>query len=168
MRKCTSYWVSGIAWRSNIARHPAEPQCVYDPVDGLALAPDTDPIEKIRMLEEEVCTYMSFCKADINALTMHSAKLKIQLQEQSNIVSPSHHNQAYHRPSSAPSSAGSGQASAIGSKPSLHSIKNVWSLRQDSSTPEQPVVDRGSADSVLELMYSGWNPDLPEPQILDH
>ncbi|KAN0100701.1 hypothetical protein V8E55_000685 [Tylopilus felleus] len=130
--------------------HPAEPQCVYDPVDGLALAPDTDPIEKIRMLEEEV------------------SKLKIQLQEQSNIVSPSHHNQAYHRPSSAPSSAGSGQACAIGSKPSLHSIKNVWSLRQDSSTPEQPVVDRGSADSVLELMYSGWNPDLPEPQILDH
>lgn len=57
MRKRTDYVMH--AWYSKVARHPSEPQCVYDPVDGLALAPDTDPIEKIRMLEEEVCTPIS-------------------------------------------------------------------------------------------------------------
>jgi hypothetical protein len=34
--------------------HPTEPQCSYDPVEGLALAPETDPMEKIRLLESEV------------------------------------------------------------------------------------------------------------------
>lgn len=35
-------------------RHPVEPQCSYDPVDGLPLAPDIDPQDKIRELEEQV------------------------------------------------------------------------------------------------------------------
>jgi hypothetical protein len=34
--------------------HPTEPQCSYDPVEGLPLAADADPIEKIRELEEQV------------------------------------------------------------------------------------------------------------------
>ena len=37
-------------------RHPTEPQCSYDPVEGLPIAPDVDPGEKIRMLEEQICT----------------------------------------------------------------------------------------------------------------
>lgn len=35
--------------------HPAEPQCSYDPVEGLTLAPDTDPLEKIKQLEDQIC-----------------------------------------------------------------------------------------------------------------
>lgn len=35
-------------------RHPTEPQCSYDPVEGLTLAPEIDPMEKIRMLEEQI------------------------------------------------------------------------------------------------------------------
>ncbi|KAF9229389.1 hypothetical protein BS17DRAFT_824999 [Gyrodon lividus] len=134
--------------------HPLEPQCVYDPVDGLALAQDTDPIEKIRMLEEEV------------------SKLKIQLQEHNNIMSPARHSQGLHRPGSASSSsASSGQTSALGSKPLLHNIKNVsaLALRQESLSPElQSAANRCSSDAILELIYSGWNPDLPEPHILNH
>ena len=34
--------------------HPTEPQCTYDPVDGLPLAPDTGPLEKIKALEEQL------------------------------------------------------------------------------------------------------------------
>ena len=34
--------------------HPTEPQCSYDPVEGLPLAPDADPLEKIKELEEQV------------------------------------------------------------------------------------------------------------------
>jgi hypothetical protein len=34
--------------------HPTEPQCSYDPVEGLTLAPDTDPLEKIKELEDQI------------------------------------------------------------------------------------------------------------------
>jgi hypothetical protein len=100
------------------------------------------------------------------------AKLKIQLQEQ-NITSPTHHNQVYssYRPGSSSSSTSSGQTPTTGSKHLLHSIKNVsaMTLPQGSQSPElHGVADRSSADAVLELMYSGWNPDLPEPHILNH
>lgn len=37
-------------------RHPSEPQCSYDPVEGLPLAPDIDPLEKIKDLEEQIST----------------------------------------------------------------------------------------------------------------
>lgn len=36
--------------------HPTEPQCSYDPVDGLNLAPETDPLSKIKELEDQICT----------------------------------------------------------------------------------------------------------------
>ncbi len=35
--------------------HPTEPQCSYDPVEGLTLARDTDPLEKIKDLEDQIC-----------------------------------------------------------------------------------------------------------------
>lgn len=35
--------------------HPTEPQCSYDPVEGLPIAPDIDPAERIRTLEEQIC-----------------------------------------------------------------------------------------------------------------
>jgi hypothetical protein len=34
--------------------HPTEPQCSYDPVEGLPLAPDIDPLEKIKDLEDQI------------------------------------------------------------------------------------------------------------------
>lgn len=40
---------------STSSRHPPEPQCSYDPIEGLAIAPDVDPTEKIRILEEQIC-----------------------------------------------------------------------------------------------------------------
>jgi hypothetical protein len=35
-------------------RHPTEPSCMYDPVEGLRLAPNTDPSEKIKDLEDQI------------------------------------------------------------------------------------------------------------------
>ena len=43
-----------------LARHPTEPQCFYDPVEGLTLAPETDPMEKIRLLEDQISTLSRF------------------------------------------------------------------------------------------------------------
>ena len=151
-----------------VTRHPVEPQCVYDPVDGLALAPDTDPIEKIRMLEEEVC--MSHLLRSLPRPHTSPAKLKIQLQEQNNNVPSTHRSQACYRPSSASSSVSSRQT-PLGGIPLLQNAKDgsELALRQSCISPElHEVTDRSSADTLLELIYSGWNPDLPEPQILNH
>lgn len=41
----------------NQSSHPPEPQCSYDPVEGLTLTPDIDPVEKVRQLEEEICSF---------------------------------------------------------------------------------------------------------------
>jgi hypothetical protein len=41
-------------------RHPPEPRCSYDHVEGLSLAPDTDPAERVRELEEEICNSASY------------------------------------------------------------------------------------------------------------
>ncbi len=38
--------------------HPTEPQCSYDPVEGLPIASNADPSERMRMLEEQISTFM--------------------------------------------------------------------------------------------------------------
>ena len=35
--------------------HPTEPQCSYDPVEGLPIAANIDPTERIRQLEDQIC-----------------------------------------------------------------------------------------------------------------
>lgn len=37
-----------------VTRHPTEPQCSYDPVEGLTLAPETDPMDRIKSLEDQI------------------------------------------------------------------------------------------------------------------
>lgn len=62
-RICVSLGRSDVSMRlihRYIFRHPAEPQCSYDPVEGLTLAPETDPMEKIRLLEEQISMWWPF------------------------------------------------------------------------------------------------------------
>lgn len=37
-------------------RHPTEPSCSYDPIEGLHLAPDTveNPADKVKVLETQI------------------------------------------------------------------------------------------------------------------
>lgn len=147
--------------------HPVEPQCVYDPVDGLALAPDTNPLEKIRLLEEEV------------------SKLKIQLQEQRNNGPPGLSQQPLHRlsqlrPGSASASSnlesGSQTTSSV-QTPSIPYPKDLITPghvhdsdpRNNSNSPKfYEARHKSSTDTILEIIYSGWNPDLPERSVLEH
>lgn len=41
-------------------RHPKEPSCTYDPVEGLVLAPDTvdDPTERVKLLEAQISQFI--------------------------------------------------------------------------------------------------------------
>ena len=54
--------------------HPTEPQCSYDPVEGLPLAADSDPLDKIRELEEQVgaSLYDRPCSMDLYILISRS------------------------------------------------------------------------------------------------
>ncbi|KAI6031749.1 hypothetical protein PISMIDRAFT_91300 [Pisolithus microcarpus 441] len=158
---CVKCWQSLISVPAPVGyAHPAEPQCVYDPVDGLTLSPETDPIEKIRLLEEEV------------------SKLKIQLQEQ-NI--PAHspgplmsrrHSYGLCTPGSTATSSGSdSQLPVPGSKLSASSTGYALSLnhlnfRQGGFGINMQYTAVNDVHS--ELIHTGWNTDLPEPHVLDH
>ncbi|KAI6047554.1 hypothetical protein EDC04DRAFT_3100931 [Pisolithus marmoratus] len=157
---CVKYWQSLISVPAPVGyAHPAEPQCVYDPVDGLALSPDTDPIEKIRLLEEEV------------------SKLKIQLQEQ-NIPARSpgpsmsrRNSYGLCRPgSTATLSRSDSQTSVPGSK--LYACNPGDALGLNHLNFQDGVGLNMQwttiTDTHSELIHTGWNTDLPEPHILDH
>lgn len=147
------------------------------------MAPDTNPLEKIRLLEEEVCTLHSL----LNYMSAESlpAKLKTQLQEQRNNgpSGPSQQLQRHlgqFRPGSASSSlnleSGSPATSSI-QTPSLPYPKDLIipghmddsDPRNNSNSPElYEVRHKSSTDTILEIIYSGWNPDLPERSVLEH
>ncbi|KAG6337336.1 hypothetical protein ID866_1761 [Astraeus odoratus] len=164
------YWQSLISVPAPVGyAHPAEPQCVYDPVDGLTLAPDTDPIEKIRMLEEEVCK--PFPEFLLIVPDAFAAKLKIQLQEQTISAhgpGPSViHRQAHglSRPSSSSSASGSQPVASQLSCPDLSHLN----FRQNSHGQHvQTTIFSNPSDDVLELIHTGWNTDLPDPHVLNY
>ncbi|KIY62449.1 hypothetical protein CYLTODRAFT_438894 [Cylindrobasidium torrendii FP15055 ss-10] len=158
---CVRQWQALISVPAPVGyAHPPEPQCSYDPVDGLTLAPEIEPLEKIRQLEAQITS------------------LKSQLFEQ----------QA--RPTSRNASAGpSSQTSPspILPRPLLDkggialphmSIMSVLKSEEHAASPsttDSPDSNGSSAssngkkpDHFMELLFSGWNPDLPDPVTLNH
>ncbi|KAJ7631002.1 hypothetical protein FB45DRAFT_793800 [Roridomyces roridus] len=126
--------------------HPPEPQCSYDPVDGLTLAPDTDPVEKIRQLELQI------------------AQLKSKLHDkQSNSRSSSPNR---------PGSADGGISLPHASLAMMNLIAPEASearFRSESDSPDlRTIASQGSPDPLMDLLFLGWNPDLPDPNTLNH
>ncbi|EGO27168.1 hypothetical protein SERLADRAFT_366694 [Serpula lacrymans var. lacrymans S7.9] len=167
---CVKQWQSLTSVPAPVGyAHPAEPQCIYDPVEGLTLTPDTDPMEKIRLLEEEVF------------------QLKSKLQERtiaSRSTSPQHlstqhrtYNQSLHSSNYSLSPAGSQLSDPVHSSasPDIY-VGRVSSAecpevgyRNEKNSPEVlGIGSKSNADSFMDLLFSGWNPDLPEPHVLDH
>ncbi|KAK7040527.1 hypothetical protein R3P38DRAFT_2894913 [Favolaschia claudopus] len=103
--------------------HPAEPQCSYDLVDGFALAPDTDPAQKIKQLETQI------------------ALLKNKLHER--------------KPTS---------PASVPPAPADDSDNETVSPSHTSPSSSS----QSSNDPAMELLFSGWNMDLPEPTRLNH
>ncbi|KAL4071020.1 hypothetical protein J3A83DRAFT_4093714 [Scleroderma citrinum] len=160
---CIKHWQSLISVPAPAGYvHPAEPQCTYDPVDGLTLAPDTGLVEKIQLLEEEVL------------------KLKIKLQEQSLSTSSSgpstshQHGHGLYRPESASSSSASGSqmSATTRNSSSYHNIGSPSALAHlhfPQGNPGPANITHGcSTDDDVDLIHTGWNPNLPEPHVLDH
>ncbi|KII93558.1 hypothetical protein PLICRDRAFT_171296 [Plicaturopsis crispa FD-325 SS-3] len=147
--------------------HPSEPQCSYDPVEGLSLAPDTDPLEKIRLLEEEV--------SELKSRLYHNAS-------GSRSISPNRNSQLRNSNLRAGSSSSAGrhtspQAHTLAGDISLPQASlNVGNLMIPSKTPEPRLPthspdlhttnDPKAHDHFFEMLFSGWNTDLPDPSEL--
>ncbi|KAH9944047.1 uncharacterized protein BXZ73DRAFT_87019 [Epithele typhae] len=158
------------AWQSQISvpppvgyAHPTEPQCSYDPVDGLPMAANSDPGERIRMLEDQI------------------SQLKSQLHESRNgtsrSISPSHYvkmpSTSSHNgrtPDDSPTAGG-----IVLPHASLDVLSHLSPQSSDSrpgsvGSPEvrHHVRTHGLPDPLMDMLFSGWDPDLPDPDTLDH
>ncbi|TFK30532.1 hypothetical protein FA15DRAFT_662503 [Coprinopsis marcescibilis] len=146
---CVKQWQATISVPAPVGyAHPTEPQCSYDPVEGLTLAPDTDPIEKIKHLEDQI---------------IH---LKQRLYEQGGS-----------NRSMTPSQNGSDSTGITLPRASL--AMNLIApetpetrFRSATGSPDMTASKQsgsgGDTDPFMDLLFSGWNPDLPEPAVLDH
>lgn len=146
--------------------HPLEPQCSYDPVEGLTLAPDTDPLEKIKELEDQICE-LQFVRY-LLTFTLYIASLKSQLYSRPTISTP---------PQPSTSIAPSGNES-IATMTMPTTLVNVISAHNSpetrfQSTSQSPElhtihVKTIESDPFLDVLFLGWNPDLPDPVSLNH
>lgn len=150
--------------------HPTEPQCSYDPVDGLPLAPDTGPLEKIKALEEQLSEWGGLFFPDAQTLTpFHQDQLRNQLRETGSIPGPS----------TTPSIQTPAVSSLLNASPELSpgvivlpsvSLATAGSGSTPGSSPinnhSYPI--NSSPSPPRELLIAGWNPDLPPPTIVNH
>lgn len=152
--------------------HPTEPQCAYDPVDGLPLAPDTGPLEKIKALEEQLSEQNIRIISPISAHTALSSCLD-QLRNQLRETNPSAGSSTGQSVRSPPVSSLFGASSEL--SPGVIVLPNVsLATGGTGSTPGSSPINNQSYPIKLspspsqELLVSGWNPDLPSPAIVNH
>lgn len=144
---CVKQWQATISVPAPVGyAHPTEPQCSYDPIEGLTLAPDTDPVEKIKQLEDQI------------------TNLKQRLYDQGGS-----------NRSMSPNRDGSDAGITL---PRASLAMNLIApdtpesrLRSETGSPDMAAgkqAGSGDSDPFMDLLFSGWNPDLPEPSVLDH
>ena len=157
--------------------HPTEPQCFYDPVEGLKLAPHTNPLDKIKELENEI--RKGYSKIYLTLLyDIPLVHLKSRLYEEQEALScsssPSHppasmlmsdpiaQSRRTTQPEDATTSLLPVSMSMGGNNTNSHTTTGPHNQYRtlESYTP--------SLESFMDLLFSGWNPDLPEPAILNH
>ncbi|KAI0051672.1 hypothetical protein FA95DRAFT_1511631 [Auriscalpium vulgare] len=155
--------------------HPTEPQCSYDPVEGLPLAPDVDPLDKIKELEELVAQLQRKVKASATASPSSRSVSPSRFRPQTghgrsfSASSPPNPLSA----STAYSPGYDGQSS--GSLPSIALPQasldvNAMSIDRMIHSESPELHSNHSAlrsDPLTSLIHSGWNPDLPEPTVLE-
>ncbi|KAL5495283.1 hypothetical protein ACEPAI_746 [Sanghuangporus weigelae] len=134
--------------------HPEEPQCSYDPIEGLTLADSINPGEKIRQLEEQI------------------AELKRKLQEAGIASSPSPSEFPNGRSHSPAEKRLSSLAPPQFDRPDITlpraglDVARLGSTSPSSlprSQTSSPDTNGQGTESILSLFAFGWNPDLPDP-----
>ncbi|RDB28815.1 Zinc finger transcription factor YRR1 [Hypsizygus marmoreus] len=165
---CVKQWQALVSVPAPVGyAHPTEPQCSYDPVEGLTLAPDTDPLEKIKQLEDQI------------------SRLKTRLYEQeaSRSITPGRPPSQLYSDAMGPIASTSRQHADVGAISLPHaslSMMNIVGIdspdtrfRSQSGSPESYTINGNkqagpSLDPFMDLLFLGWNPDLPDPTTLNH
>ncbi|KAF9473118.1 hypothetical protein BDN70DRAFT_886160 [Pholiota conissans] len=155
---CVKHWQALISVPAPIGyAHPAEPQCSYDPTENLILAPDTDPIEKMKNLESQIA---------------HLKNLLYEKQTGSTSPQSSHMTPP---PTTAPlhtrqtSEAGGIALPQVALMNIIAPDSPESRFRSKSGSPDlQNVAEKSNSDPFMDLLFSGWNPDLPDPATLNH
>ncbi|KAG6911890.1 hypothetical protein DXG01_000137 [Tephrocybe rancida] len=154
-------------------------------IRGLTLAPDTDPLEKIKQLEEQISVSLLLSCILLGWLMASGlAHLKTRLYEQdmaSSSVSPHQpSNMLYTDTTMSPPSTSSRALSDVGGislpRASLSLMTPNESpelrFRSQSRTPENllnNLTNRAPPqDPFMDLLFLGWNSDLPDPATLNH
>ncbi|KAH9486845.1 hypothetical protein JR316_0000910 [Psilocybe cubensis] len=153
---CVKQWQALVSVPAPVGyAHPTEPQCSYDPVEGLRLAPDTDPVEKIKELEDQI------------------AELKSKLYDKQNAsASPSSTRLTPPVPAGDPNGFTESDGGGIALPQAPLNIIDL--IAPDSpqtrfrSSSGSPQLQKPGTDPFMDLLFSGWNPDLPDPTTLNH
>ncbi|KAK7058889.1 hypothetical protein VNI00_001513 [Paramarasmius palmivorus] len=154
---CVKQWHALISVPAPIGyAHPTEPQCSYDPVEGLTLAPDTDPVEKIKQLEEQIST-------------LKNKLFEVQAASASRSGTPSQSTSILPAPSTEIGGISLPHAS-LSMTNSLSPSNSDIQFRSESGSPELRTATstKSGADPFMDLLFLGWNPDLPDPATLNH
>lgn len=205
MRCTATYWlcVGAITTSNSVdfyspCRHPTEPTCTYDPVDGLILISDTENnVDKVRLLESQICeVFAFFCYSSFADFMIAELKLKLQeaqnqvntqQRRQNQVAMPPYDQGSYtdnHTVASSMSPPERPPSSTYPSPspPHIHSTivlpraslnissDNTDVIQQenaDYTTYGHPqATDHMKMDPFMDLLFMGWNPDLPDPVIL--
>jgi len=162
--------------------HPTVPQCFYDPVEGLTLAPHTNPLDKIKELEGEIRKGYSKIYSTL-LYDISPVRLKSRLHEDQEALPRSF------SPSRQPASMFMSDLVAqsrcitqpedamisllpvsmsMANNTNSHAttcVRNQYGI-SDSYAPNCP--PGPNLESFMDLLFSGWNPDLPDPAMLNH
>jgi hypothetical protein len=149
-------------------------------VEGLKLAPDIDPIEKIKDLEAQIGKFKTFLNTNIEG-SHGTALLRNKLYEHQiapgSSATPSNLINLITSPTPLASSSANRQGSDVGGKSLTHSSLALAEVITPESLETQFRSTSGSPDfqngikpsgAFVDLLFSGWDPDLPDPNTLNH
>ncbi|KAJ3823349.1 hypothetical protein F5880DRAFT_1482381 [Lentinula raphanica] len=124
--------------------HPAEPQCLYELSEGLTLTPYLHSETKIRQLEAEI----------------KSLKSKLRAQQATTADSES-------TPNSQPTG-GDTESNQDGYISTRDRTINLDQPLPSSDFDPEPEANMPEPDFYFKLYLLGWNPELPDPDTLNH
>ncbi|KZT72765.1 hypothetical protein DAEQUDRAFT_545058 [Daedalea quercina L-15889] len=170
---CVKQWQALISVPPPVGyAHPTEPTCSYDPVEGLAVAPELDSAERIRQLEDQIVQLKSQLRSQQHSFPSGSVSPPTTAQFSTRYPTGSGSLSV----SSGRSSAGSPNVSAMavasvhppldyGNGLSTHSPDSQ--SRSSAGSPEMTRPGSGP-DPLMDVLCAGWDPHLPEPPVLNH
>ncbi|OCH95807.1 hypothetical protein OBBRIDRAFT_767116 [Obba rivulosa] len=170
---CVKQWQALISVPPPVGyAHPTEPQCSYDPIEGLPIAPDVDPPERIRMLEEQISQLKSQLQEQRSFGSRSTSPTRLYSRNGfSSVISTSEMSPTGRTPDDSPT--GGRHIIPQAAYDMMHQVPGPGDspesqFRGSSGSPELRQSGSSAGDPLLDLICTGWDPDLPNPDVLNH